>query len=323
MSRIPEPIRVIQRPTPLHKLERISAQLGCEIWIKRDDLTGFALGGNKGRKLEYLVADIVAQGADTVVTCGATQSNFIRQLGVFCAMVGVRCAAVVMDSPFPDGNTRPASSHGHQGGNTILNEFAGVEKVAIPDGPWSELEARAKSLAESLRAEGRKVYEIPIGGSTPLGAYSFREAGRETAEQGPEFDQIVTASSSGSTQVGLMHWFAGTKTKVIGVSCDPEPEIVDDMAVLASELDDLTGVHRDFRASDFDFRLDYVGDGYGVPSEEGRAAITLLARTEGIFLDPIYSGKAFAGLISLAGKGELTGKTLFWHTGGTPALFTY
>jgi len=297
--------------------------LGIDLWIKRDDLTGFALGGNKARKLEYLMADVVDERADVVVTCGSVQSNFIRMLGAACATLGIRCRAVMMHLPFPDNGLRPAGNHEKWGGNLVIDEIIGVESVIIPDGGWSEMEAEAARQANKLRAEGNRVYEIPIGGSTPLGAFGFRQAGAELSTQSEPFDYVVTASSSGSTHTGLAHFFHGSATRVIGISADPEPEIVDEMTVLAQGLDALTEEAKKLSPADFDFRLDYVGPGYGVPSEDGQIATEYLARREGILLDPVYSAKAFAGLLDLAKRGKIEGRVAFWHTGGMPALFTY
>jgi D-cysteine desulfhydrase/L-cysteate sulfo-lyase len=317
---IPKPASLILSPTPLHRLNRASEILGLDLWIKRDDLTGFALGGNKGRKLEYLIADAVSHEAEVVVTCGSAQSNFVRQLGAACARYGIACHAVVMALPFED--ARPTTDGlTATGGNETLDRILGVNLSLHPDGTWDDLYELAEAEARRLEALGRRVYRVPIGGSSPLGAYSFVQAAAEIAEQTDYFDWIVTASSSGSTQTGLTWALRGGLTKVLGVACDPEPEIVEDFAELAAKLDHLTGETRGLQPSDFQMDFDFVGPGYGVPSEAGNAAIEFLARHEGIFLDPIYSGKAFACLMSRAGKHELTGRVLFWHTGGTPALF--
>lgn len=319
---VPAKVSLIQTPTPLHRLNHLSAQLGLDLWIKRDDLTGLAMGGNKGRKLEYLLAEAIAQRADVVVTCGSTQSNFIRQLGASCAQFGIRCAAMTMVLARSDYNPMPTvPSMLSSGGNVWLDEILGVELHVIPNGTWDEMYAAMEELALGFEAEGLRVFRCPIGGSSALGAYSFVKAAEEIAEQAAAFDSIVFATSSGSTQTGLQVGFHGKPTKIIGIACDPEPDLVDDFAALSEQLADLTGTTPRLSAEDFNLNLDYVGPGYGVPSEAGNAAIQRLARTEGIFLDPIYSGKAFSGLLDLAERGELTGRVLFWHTGGLPALF--
>lgn len=297
----------------------MSERLGIDLWIKRDDLTGFAFGGNKGRKLEYLMADAMASGSDTIVTCGALQSNFIRQLGAACAMFGLRCVAAVMKLPYDAAAGRPESPRAdYESGNVLLDRIMGVDLRVFPDDDWEVLYGHMDALVNEF---GPRAYKIPVGGSSPWGAYAFYRAAEELA--GERFDTIVHASSSGSTQVGLTYAFHGTSTRVLGICSDPEPEIVHDFAALAQGLDEVAGKGISLRAEDFELDVEHVGPGYGVPSDEGMAAIHDLARTEGIFLDPIYSGKAFAALIDLARQGELPGRTLFWHTGGTPALFVY
>jgi D-cysteine desulfhydrase family pyridoxal phosphate-dependent enzyme len=313
-------VPLILSPTPLHPLPRLSAELGLDLWIKRDDLTGFAMGGNKGRKLEYLIADALAQGADTVVSSGALQSNFIRQLGAACAMHGLHCVAVAMALPYISLDQKPAT-HGlaKSGGNVLLYELVGVDLRVIPDGTWDELSVASSDIAAELAKEGRKVYEVPLGGSSALGAYAFYQAGLELQAQITEpFDWIVTASASGSTQTGLAYCFHGSATKVLGIACDPEPELVDDYDELYASLEELAGPKG---RQEWLLDLDHVGPGYGVPSEAGDLAIIEIARKEGIFLDPIYTGKALAGLLSLAKDRKLGGRVLFWHTGGVPALF--
>ena len=313
----PSRISLIQTPTPLHRLNRLSKLLNLDLWIKRDDLTGLALGGNKGRKLEYLMASVLAERADIVVTCGASQSNFIRQLGAACAMEGVRCAAAIMSMPYDEVRPNSISRMGYRG-NLVLDQILGIELHPFTDGTWDELYAHAENIALAYETQGLKTYRIPIGGSSALGAYAFYEASKEITEP---FDTIVFASSSGSTQTGLGHGFRGTGTRVLGIACDPEPEIAQDFAELSLGLSREILGDTPLCASDYDLDFNYVGPGYGIPSAAGNAALELMARTEGIFLDPIYSAKAFSAVIDLAQKGSLTGKVLFWHTGGVPALF--
>jgi len=318
---LPARIPLILAPTPLHRLDRISKEWGVDLWIKRDDLTGFAFGGNKGRKLEYLMADVLAKDADVVVTCGSTQSNFIRQLGAACSRFGKTCAAATMALPFED-ERPPFVGMKSESGNVTLDRILGIDLRIHSDGTWEELYALAEELAKEYEAAGKRVYRIPIGGSSPLGAYAFYMASKEIAEQAEPFDHIVFASSSGSTHTGLAYGLWQSSTKLTGIACDPEPEIAEDFVELARGLDGLVGLKRRIAAEYFNLDFRFVGAGYGVHSEDGDEAIQNLARKEGVFLDPIYSGKAFAGLTQLVKEGVVKGRVLFWHTGGTPALFT-
>ncbi|MGV3615909.1 MAG: D-cysteine desulfhydrase family protein [Fimbriimonas sp.] len=311
---------LILTPTPLHRLDRVSEDLGIDLWIKRDDLTGFAMGGNKGRKLEYLVADALAQGAEVVVTCGSAQSNFIRQLAAACGCAGMDCAAAVMALPYED--TPPEyTALRPEGGNVLLDRILGADLRLHPNGTWETLYELAETLAVEYEAQGRRVYRIPVGGSAPLGAYAFLQAANELQAQAPPFDTILFASSSGSTHTGLLYGLRHLGTHILGVASDPEPEIAEDFANLAKGLDELIDGNGAPLVGDFYLDFDFVGPGYGVPSDAGNAAIEYLARREGIFLDPIYSGKAFACLLARARRGDLQGRVLFWHTGGIPALF--
>lgn len=313
-------VPLILAPTPLHRLDRLSDRLGLDLWIKRDDLTGFGGGGNKGRKLEYLLGDALAQGAEVIVTCGALQSNFIRQLAAACAVCGIECAAATMTLPFEfDRPTEPGLAP--TGGNVLLNELLGADVRVYPDGTWDELFDHAESLAEEYRAAGKRVLSIPIGGSCARGAYGFVRAGEELQAQADSFDWVIFASSSGSTHTGLQYALHGTQTRVLGVACDPEPDILDDYASLYASLERLIGEPRPVRREDWRLTFDFVGPGYGVPSPAGARATELLARTEGVFLDPVYSAKAFAGLLAMVEAGEIGGRALFWHTGGFPTLF--
>jgi 1-aminocyclopropane-1-carboxylate deaminase/D-cysteine desulfhydrase-like pyridoxal-dependent ACC family enzyme len=301
-------------------LPNLSQDFGLDLWIKRDDLTGFAFGGNKGRKLEYIMADVLASGATAVVTCGSAQSNFVRQVAGACARLGLRFAAAVMVLPYPDGDPRPPGPTETKGGNLLLNSLFGAEIHLFPDGGWSELDHASSEVVRKLEAQGERVYQIPLGGSSPLGAYAFYLAGKEVAEQAAPFDFVVTASSSGSTHTGLAAFFRGSGTKVIGISCDPEPDITEDLSHLSEGLAKITGDSK-MEPNEFWFDLDSVGPGYGFASDSGTQALSIMALREAILLDPVYSAKAFDGLIRLAKNGTLGGRVLFWHTGGTPTLF--
>jgi D-cysteine desulfhydrase family pyridoxal phosphate-dependent enzyme len=322
-------LSLIFTPTPVHFLERASKQLGAEIWIKRDDLTGFAASGNKGRKLEYLIADAIEAGADTVVTCGAWQSNFIRQCTAACNVYGLEFHAVAMHWPYPavGRETRPHdwTPYTEVTSNELLNQWLGGAVVRlIEDGTWDELEQAADDLATQLSAQGKRVYRIPAGGSTGVGALGFVRAAGELLTQSLDFDRIIVACGSGSTQAGLVYGLrqSNVATAVIGICTDNEPELLDQMERIGEELDELLGAKLRLTRDDFDLRLEFAGRGYQSQTPESQEAISFLAKSEAIFLDPIYTGKAFAGLINLALKSELPGRTLFWHTGGFPGLFT-
>jgi len=208
----------------------------------------------------------------------------------------------------------------HQG-NELLDEWLGLELRVIPDGTWDALYESAEALAVEYERGGAIVYRMPIGGSSALGAYAFLKASEELKAQcTTPFDSIVFASSSGSTHTGLAHGFRSDPTTVLGIACDPEPDIAEDFAKLSEGLSRIDGAEP-LEAGDYELDFRFVGPGYGVPSDGSVSAIRTLARSEGIFLDPIYSGKAFHGLLSRISSGETGGRVLFWHTGGVPSLF--
>lgn len=307
-------------PTPIHRLDWLSGRLQVDLWIKRDDLTGFAFGGNKGRKLEYILADAIASRAEVITSCGASQSNFVRQLGAACARFGIECHAAVMDCPYegiPGEGTRLLN----HSGNILLDHLFGVKLHRYADSTWDDLYARTEEISKSLEKSGKRVYRVPVGGSCPLGAYSFWEAARELRAQTQDrFDYVVMASSSGSTHVGL---HAGLKdwANVIGIAADPEPEIVEDFAELSQGLSLLYPSIPTLSAGEFELKGSYVGKGYSILDEVTLATIMLVAEEEGIILDPVYTGKAMTGLMDLVQTGEIGGRILFWHTGGTPTVF--
>ncbi len=308
----------------MHRLERLSNELMAELWIKRDDLTGFGYGGNKGRKIEFLLAEAMDSKATAIVCQGAIQSNFVRQLGAACSMFGLRCVAAVMNMPYYAAAGKPAGTKHVGGGNRILDELFGVELRLFPDGDWEQLAKHAGEVALELTLQGETPFLIAIGGSSELGAYSFHLAGEEVIGTGEQFDFLVTPSSSGSTHAGLAYCFHGTKTKVIGISADPDPddELAHDIAELCGLVGAITGIDKQMTRSDIDLRMDFCGEAYGIPSEAGTKAIERFARREGIVLDPVYSGKAASGLFDLIESREIRGRILFWHTGGSPTLFT-
>jgi 1-aminocyclopropane-1-carboxylate deaminase/D-cysteine desulfhydrase-like pyridoxal-dependent ACC family enzyme len=318
----PSRVPLCALPTPLHRLQRASQDLGIDLWTKRDDLTGFAGGGNKGRKLEFLIAQALDEQAEVIVSSGSSQSNFLRQLACACSMFGIRCVAATMDLPYDKAAGKPAGDPHPTGGNRVLDELFGLEMRVFPDDDWEVLFAHVDAIADELRKTGLRASIFPTGGSTPLGAYGFFMAGKELEAQAREpFDWIVVPTSSCSTHAGVAYCFHGKPTRVIGISCDPEPELTADLWRLAAGLDTITGADKLMVREDFNLRLGYVGPGYGVSSPAGEEAFEYMWRQEGILLDPVYSAKTFAGLLDLVLKSEISGRVLFWHTGGLPTLF--
>ncbi len=308
-------LRFAHLPTPIEPLPRLSAALGGPaLWAKRDDQTGLAFGGNKTRKLEYLLAEAQSHGGRTLVTTGARQSNHCRQTAAAAARFGFGCILVLAGSR-PEGTT----------GNLLLDSLLGAELV------WTEGEDRQVCLQRTFDkawSDGRRPYLIPYGGSSPLGAAAYAQGMAEFLSQGQDVDRIVFATSSGGTQAGLVagariHGFGG---RVTGISVDEPAEAVRaKVASLAGETASLLGHSLKFEAGEIEVDDRYLGDGYGVMGEREREAIELFARAEGLLLDPVYTGRAAGGLIDMVRRGEIgrQERVLFWHTGGTPALFAY
>ena len=308
-------------PTPLHRLDQLTKALGGpQIWIKRDDLTGAGGGGNKVRKLEFLLGEAMARNADTVVTGGAVQSNHVRQTAAVCGTLGLACEAVLMD-------VAPGRSADYtKSGNVFLTRMFGARIHPAPQDadPAVEME----KIAARLRGEGKKPYIVPIGGSTPLGALGYVTAGLELCEQARamrvEFDAVVLATSSGGTQAGLLAGLAlgGSKAVVHGISVGTPGTRQKVLNILAG-LGALIGRS----ISPDTVRIDdgSIGPGYGVPSAEMKEALAMAAKLEGLPLDPVYTGKAMAGLVRLCRGGQFRAgqKVLFLHSGGLPGLFGY
>lgn len=295
-------------PTPLHRLERLGAELGVDLWIKRDDLSGLACGGNKVRKLEYLLGAALRAGADCVVTGGSPQSNHSRQTAAAAAVAGLGCH-LALGGEAPDAPT----------GNLLLDELCGAQLH------WCGAARKGEtipSLVEELRSAGHRPWLIPYGGSDPVGALGFVRAARELREQADQlgivFDELVFASSSGGTHAGLLEGARrfGLSGRVRGMAIDPE-----DPRTAPTKIVELT---RALGAQELPVLLDecsLFGD-YGELTTHEASAIRRLARAEGVILDPVYTGRAFAGLLRRVEEGTIQGRVLFWHTGGTPALFT-
>ncbi len=311
--------------TPIEEVSRFSRAVGeTSIFIKRDDLLGLAGGGNKTRKLEFLVAEAIEKGADTLITCGAVQSNHCRLTLAAAVKEGLKCR-LVLEERVP-GSYNPKSS-----GNNFLFRLLGVEKITVvPAG--SNMTEAMEAVADEVSAEGRKAYIIPGGGSNPVGATGYVACAEEILTQlfdsGLRMDRVVCASGSTGTHAGLVTGFYGNQAHipVVGINVsrtkeDQEPMVYDLVQRTAAHV----GVNAEIPRESVLCFGDYVGPGYSLPTPGMVEAVKLLAQTEGILLDPVYTGKAMAGLIDLVRKGYFTKdeNILFIHTGGSPALYAY
>jgi 1-aminocyclopropane-1-carboxylate deaminase/D-cysteine desulfhydrase-like pyridoxal-dependent ACC family enzyme len=303
-------------PSPVEELSRLRGALGRapRLLVKRDDAIGFAFGGNKVRKMRLVAADALAQKADTLITSGGVQSNHARVTAAAAAKLGLRCILVVNGSPPP----KPSA-------NALLDRLLGAEVRYVAT--REERTHAMETAAEDERRAGRRPYVIPIGASTPLGAAAFVQAIAELLKQIDPPNAIVHSTSSGGTQAGLVAGcrLAGIPTRVIGISADEpaaalERDIRRILAGLGSLLDLGSG-----KLDDVPIDIDdgFVGEGYGVPTEESREAMKLLAGTEALFVDQTYTAKALAGLIAYARRGKFNERdtVLFWHTGGQVGIF--
>jgi len=306
-------IPIAHLPTRIEELPRLTEALGGpRILVKRDDQTGLAFGGNKTRKLEYLIAEAQAHECRTLVTMGAIQSNHCRQTAAAAARTGMDCILVLSGQ-------EPEQAEA----NTYLDLLLGAELV------WTTKEERVNVLSETYQQaekDDRKPYLVPYGGSNPVGAAAYAYAMRELVGQGIEAEWIVFATSSGGTQAGMtagkeLFGFTG---ELLGISVDePAGPFRERVAKLAGEVAGLLGESKGFSLDDVLVNDDYLGGGYAVMGAAEKEAIQLFARHEGLLVDPVYTGRAAAGMIDLIRKGFFAkGETiLFWHTGGTPALF--
>ncbi len=322
LDRFPR-VALAHRPTPIEPLPRLSAYLGGpQLWIKRDDQTGLATGGNKTRKLEFLMAQALEAGADTVITAGSTQSNHARQTAAAAAKCGLACHLVL----YAPGGEAPTAMNG----NLLLDTLLGATIH------WTEERAPyARTLAQvenDLRASGRKPYLIPYGGSSPHGLLGYADAMVECAAQVAALGGVhahVFATSSGGTQAGMLlgaHLIGQPLSSVLGISVDRAAgDLARDVADLANRAAALLGLV--WRLDADDVRVDdaYCHAGYAVVTDAEREAIRLLARHEGLLVDPVYTGRALAGLIDLIRRGVFSPdqRVLFWHTGGAAALFAF
>ncbi len=317
--------RYTEGQTPIEKLARLSAELGGPtIYVKRDDLLGLMGGGNKTRKLEFLVADALSQGADTLITCGAVQSNHCRLTLAAAVKEGMKCRLVLEERV--EGSYNPEAS-----GNNFLFRLLGVEKIKVVPG-GSNMMKEMQDVANDVAAEERKAYIIPGGGSTPIGATGYVACAEEilaqSFEKGLNIDHIVCASGSAGTHAGLVAGFYGNNSDipVIGVNVS---RTKNEQEELVYDLVQSTAAHVGIKSSIpreavvcFD---EYVGPGYSLPTPEMVEAVRMLAMTEGILIDPVYTGKAMSGLIDLIRKGYFSKdeNVLFVHTGGSPAIYAY
>lgn len=323
-SRFPR-LRVAHLPTPLEPLERLSALLGGpRIWIKRDDCTGVATGGNKARKLEFLLADALKAGADTIVTTGATQSNHVRQTAALSAKLGLEFVALLERRRTTD---EPSFN---ENGNVFLDRLFGASTRIVPGG--TDMRELMERTVEELRAAGRRPYPIPTGGSNPIGALGYVEAAGELLDQaarmGLEIDEILHPSGSAGTQAGLVVGLAarGRPIPVLGFSVGkPRAELEPIVLDMAKQTAEHAGLAVTIDPEAVRVDSDYVGGGYALPTPDMTEAVKLVARCEGILLDPVYTGKAMAGLIARirAGRHASSRNIVFWHTGGSAGLFAY
>lgn len=315
-------VRLASLPTPLEPLTRLSRALGGpELWIKRDDLTGLATGGNKARKLEFLVADAIEKGADTLITTGGPQSNHARQTAASAARMGLR-AVLALTGGMPD----------ELNGNLLLNYLFDAEVRWLGDASWDDLPARLQAIEVGEREAGYEPYVIPLGGSTPIGVLGYILAMQELVGQMEAadvlFSRIVVAGSSGGTLAGLLIGaeMFGFKGKITSISVgEPEKAARPRVTKLLSQTLSMLGRPVKVPSSRVDIVDRYLGGGYGMLGEAEREAIRMMAGYEGILVGPVYTGRALAGLLDMIRRGVFSPeeRILFWHTGDTAALFAY
>ena len=322
LARFPR-IRLAHLPTPLEPLPRLSEALGVEIWIKRDDCTGLAGGGNKTRKLEFLLGDAFECGADTLVTQGAVQSNHVRQTAAAAAAHGLACEVILEE------RTGSQAIDYTRNGNVLMDRLFGAGIRTVPGG--SDMTAELEKTAAEVTARGGKPYIIPGGGSNPVGALGYADCAREIVVQADELDmqidRIITATGSAGTHAGLVAGLAvmGADIPVLGIGVRaPKAKQEESVLKLARETALLLGRPEAVTADMVVADCDYVGEGYGLVDAAVIEALKLAARTDAIVLDPVYTGKAMKGLIALARAGRFENETVvFLHTGGAQGLFGY
>jgi D-cysteine desulfhydrase len=304
-------------PTPLEPLDRLAAALGKPsgtLWVKRDDLTALGGGGNKARKLEYLCADALHQGCDTLVTGGGPQSNHVRMTAAAANRLGLGCTVVLAGE-------RPETPSG----NLLLDDLLGAEILWFGgDGelPYADLEAAIGAAAERLRAAGRRPYPMPIGGANAVGALGYVRAVQELRAQAPDFDLLVLADGSGGTHAGLAAGL-GDHRGLLGVDVGARDDLDEAVPALAAEAAALAGLPPPGAEAGVSIDHGEAGPAYGVPTEASREALLTAARLEGLLLDPVYTAKAMAGLIAASRDGRIprSWNVVFLHSGGLPGLF--
>jgi len=308
-----ERIVLAHLPTPIEPLPKLTKLLQApQLIIKRDDLTGLGLGGNKTRKLEYLAADALAQGCRMLITTGAVQSNHCRQVAAAATRLGLGCILVLA-----------GEDPGSRQGNLLLNELSGAKLVFVPK---EERDQRLHQAFAQADEDGMQPYLIPYGGSNPVGVQGYIQAMQELQDQNLQPDWIILASSSGGTQAGLLLGAkqTGFPGRILGISVDkPADELTQTIMALANQTAAWLGIDKKIESEDVLVNGAYCQAGYGILQPAEVEAIRLFARTGGILLDPVYTGRAAAGLIDLIRKGFFSPNetVLFWHTGGIPALF--
>lgn len=323
ISKFPR-ISLARLPTPIEQLERLSAHLGGpQIFVKRDDETGLGMGGNKLRKLEFLLGEALVQGADTVLTVGALQSNHARQTAAACAKLGLACELILRRSGH-------ATENHLQNGNALLDRLFGAHVTVIDAG--TSRESAMAERADALRAEGHATYCIPVGGSCATGNLGYvacaEELSAQAHELGVRFDAVIVATGSGGTQGGLVAGLHAIGSDVRAIGITVEGTRTEQEALAYSQAVETAGLLQEGLAVPRDRILvldDYVGPGYAKPTDALREALRLAARFEGLVLDPVYTGKAFAGLVDIVRTHRIAadGSVLFLHTGGAPGLFAY
>ncbi len=305
-------------PTPIQKLENLSKIFNANIYCKRDDLTGFAFGGNKTRKLDYIIPEVLSKECDTLVAVGGFQSNFCRVAAAYGAKNGMETHLVLGGKKSPSLDS----------GNLLLDKMLGSHIHFVESEDWSIWENEAKKLTAHLIKKGKRVYYIPIGGSNVLGAQGYIECMKEIITTGINFDYIIHATSSGGTQSGLIlgKYLYGYKGQIIGINVSKEKDILfNEVLDLCENTIKYLHLEKKIKLNPFDIKIDsrYIGKKYAEATVECKEAVKLFARSEGIFLDYVYSGKAASALIDYCRKKSFTKKEkiLFIHTGGNIELF--